>query len=172
MGDKTLTDIQKILNLPDPLLAFKWVAKYLPFDLPPEYMAAIELPFNNISISEGQHVGARFIYHPGTHTVSSVSATFYEDRKGTSSSWLNYWKSQVKDFESGAYRLPSRYKRNIIVSLLDQKNDVVITAKLIGCWPADTNPFSLNYTDGSGRITNQQTFSVDNVQYSFPKSPR
>jgi len=172
MGDKTLTDIQKILNLEDPLLAFKWVAKYLPFDLAPEFMEAIDLPFNNISVSEGQYVGSRFIYHPGTHTVSSFSATFYEDRSGRSTSWLNYWKSRVKNFETGAYGLPSQYKRNIIVTLLDQKNDAVITAKLIGCWPADTNPFSLNYSDGSARITNQQTFSVDDVKYTFHKSPR
>ena len=170
MSNKRMTEIEKILNLPDPMLQFKWVAKYLPFDLPPEYMENIDLPFNNLSVSEGVFVGGKFLYYPGTHTISSFNISVYEDRNGRALAWINRWKSRVKNFETGAYFLPGNYKRNIIVSQLDQKNNPVTTIKLKGCWPSDTAPMQLNYTDGSARIIHQQTFSVDDQEIQLHRT--
>lgn len=167
MGDKALTEIEKLLALPDPLLQFKWIAKFLPFDLPTSYMESIDLPFNNISVSEGVYQAGKFVYFPGTHTISAFTAAFYEDRKGSSLAWLHRWKRAVKDFETGEYGLPKDYKRNIIVTQLNSKNDAVITAKLKGCFPTDTSPTTLNYTDGTARVIHQQSFSVDDVELTF-----
>lgn len=167
---KTLTEIEKILNLPDPMLQFKWRAKTLPFDLPTEYMEGIDLPFNNIGVSEGVHVASRHYFYPGIHTVSQFQATFYEDRNGRAHAWIENWKKKVKNFETGVYQLPSAYKQKMEVQMLDQKNNAILTATIIGCWPADTQPIQLNYTDGSGRVTLQQTFSCDEVRHVFHRS--
>lgn len=164
---KALTAIEKILNLPDPQLQTKWVAKSLPFDLPPEYMESIDLPFNNITVSEGVYVGGKFLYFPGTHTISSFSASFYEDRKGTALKWIQDWKNRVKNLQTGAYGLPKAYKRDIVVSMLDQKNNVSMNVRLKDCFPTDTSPMTLNYTDGTGRIVHQQNFSVDDQEITF-----
>lgn len=164
---RRLTEIERILALPDPQLAFKWISKPLPFGHKAEYVEAVDINHNNIAASEGVYFGSRFVYFPGTHTIAAFTLTLYEDRLGTSQKWINDWKSRVKDMESGAYGLPSDYKRNIEVQLLDQKNLPVATYKMIDCWPTDTQPFSLNYTDGSGRITVAQTFSVDHSQVTF-----
>lgn len=167
-----ITDLEKLLRIPDPLLTFRWYAKSLPFGMKNEYMESIDLPFNNISISEGVHVGSRFDYYPGTHSISSFSASFYEDRLGTTLKWIEDWKSRVKDLKrggatAGAYKLPADYKRTIEVVQMDNKGNPVITAKISGVWPADTSPMALNYSDGTSRIIHQQTFSADDVEFTF-----
>lgn len=164
---KTLTHLDKLLNLPDPMLQFKWVCKSLPFGLPPEYMEDIEVPFNNIAVSEQVHENGHFKYYAGTYSISSFSATFYEDRKATSKKWLHEWKSRIKNFETGACGLPIEYKRDIVVMMLDQKSKPIMTIRLIGCWPSDTAAMSLNYTDGSSRVKHGQTFSVDDQEITF-----
>lgn len=161
------TDLEKMMRIPDPLLTFRWVAKSLPFGMKNEYMESIDIPFNNISISEGVHVGSRFEYYPGTHSISSFSASFYEDRLGTTLKWIEDWKSRVKDLKTGAYKLPADYKRIIEVVQMDNKGNSVITAKISGVWPADTASMALNYSDGTSRVIHQQTFSADNVEFQF-----
>ena len=161
------TDLEKLMRIPDPLLTFRWVAQSLPFGMKTEYMESIDIPFNNISISEGVHIGSRFEYYPGTHSISSFSASFYEDRLGTTLKWIQEWKSRVKNLETGAYKLPSEYKRVIEVVQLDNKGKPVITARISGAWPADTSPMTLNYSDGTSRIVHQQTFSADDVTFKF-----
>ncbi len=166
---KALTALDKILNMPDPMLQFKWVAKSLPFELPPEYMEGVDIPFNNTSISEGVYVGGKYMYFPGTTSISSFTAAFYEDRNGRALKWLELWKSKVRNTSTGARGLPKDYKRDIVVTQLDSKNNSIITYRLKNCWPADTAALTLNYTDGSARIIHQQTFSVDDIETTFHK---
>lgn len=167
MADTSLTQLEKLYNLPDPLLAFRWVCTYLPFDLPPHYMEAIDLPVNNIAAGEQVYAGGKFFKFPGTHSLGSFTSTIYEDRNGRGLKWIEEWKSKVKNFKTGSYGLPKAYKQAIVVSLLDNKNNKVITARILGVWPTDTNPMSLNYTDGTARIAHQQTFEADDVELTF-----
>lgn len=166
---KTLTQLAKILALPDPMLQFKWVALSLPFGHKGEYMESIDLPFSNVAVSEGVYIGGRFMYFPGTHSISSFSASFYEDRNAASLKWIQDWKSKIKNFQTGAYGLPAQYKQDIVVRQLDQKNEPIFDVRLIDCWPSDTSPLSMNYTDGSGRVVIQQNFSVDDQEFTFFK---
>lgn len=156
------------LRRPDPLLTFRWVAKTVPFgdqfNVTPAYLETFELPFNNVK-SEGVFFGGGYNYFPSFHDVSAFNVTFYGDSKGDTLRYLMYWKSQVKSFETGLYKLPGEYKRQWDVVLLDPKGTPVVEATLSGCWPADTGQVSLTYDDGSGRITFNQNFSLDNASY-------
>lgn len=175
-GNGGLTSLQKLLAMPDPLLTFKWVCTYLPFGHKLEYVESIDLPFLNVSIGDKTHMASGYIYFPGTHDISSFSMTFYEDSNGSSSKWIWGWKSKIKDFSTGLYNLPGTgsdddnapgFKKSIRVQLLDTANNPVISAQLIGVWPADTGNFGLNYTDTNGRVTVTQTFSVDDQKLTF-----
>lgn len=182
MGDRALTEVEKLLSLPDPLLSFKWVCLLLPFQditrMRPEYVEAIDLPFNNVGVAQSVYTGGGFTMYPTSHTISTLSLTFYEDRFGTAGAYIQYWKSLIKNFATGEYGLPHSgkstssskpgYKQDILVALLDQRNEKVVTARVKDVFPSDTQAMSLNYTDGSGRITIQQTFSVDDIEYSYP----
>jgi len=164
VANPALTDIAKLQALRDPLLSFKWVAESLPtisgIHLEPSFLESIDLPFNNISIADSWHGGSGFTYYPGTHDISSFSCTFYEDNHATTTKWLIAWKALVKDMDTGFYNLPSVFKKNINVIMLDSKNNSVLKAEMTGLWPAETGNFALNYSD-SGRIIITQTFSCD-----------
>jgi len=165
------TSLGLLLSLPDPLLSFKWVCSYLPYDHPVHYVEAIDLPFNNIDIGDKSHVAASYLYYPGTHNISAFSMTFYEDRHAKSLKFLNTWKNDIKDFKTGLYMLPgadneSGFKKSITVQLLDSANNPVVTAKLLGVWPSDTGNLGLNYTDAN-RLTITQTFSIDDEELTF-----
>lgn len=168
MGNKDLTQISKILNRPDPLLSFKWVSPLLPFDLPTDYLESIDVPFNNIKVGDSTYGGSGYTYFPGAHDAEGFNATFYMDSLGLSLKWIESWKNKVKDFDTGAYNMPSTYKQKWKVQLLDTKNDVVIEAEMSGVWPAVTSNFSLNYTD-NGRLVLTQAFSLDDVKILFKK---
>jgi len=172
MGDTTLTRITRLLDFNDPQLSFKWVCRYLPFDLDPARMENIDLPFNNITIGQGVYSAGSFRYYPGTNDIAAFTASFYEDHYATAHDWIFNWKRKVVDHQTGIYGLPKDYKQTIVVSLLDAQNNMSMTVKLLGVWPADTNPMNLTYTDTSGRIILQQNFSVDDSEIQIHKSGR
>jgi hypothetical protein len=161
------TQIKDLLKRSDPLLSFKWVCpEDLPFGLPGNFVEGVDLPWRNIRIGEGVYQGSKYDFFPGPHDISSFQMTFYEDDKASCVKWIDGWKNEVKNFETGLYRLPSHYKKDIKVQLLDSQNNPIMTVTLIRCWPAETGNWSLNYTD-NGRLTVSQTFSVDDQKIEF-----
>lgn len=148
----------------DPMLDFKWYSEVIPEGLPSNYLESIDVPFNNITVGEGLYGGSGFTYYPGTHDIAGFSATFYEDSLGTTIKWLLGWKSKVKNFSTGVYYLPVNYKRDWKVTLLNTKNEPIMTVKLIGVWPSETSNLPLNYTS-NGRIVISQQFSIDDATY-------
>jgi hypothetical protein len=170
-GDSRLTVLDLLKSMPDPLLSFKWVCTELPLDHPVHYVESINLPFLNVGIGDKAHASAGYSYFPSTHDISSFSITFYEDSNAKSSKFLWKWKNEIKDFSTGLYNLPgsdgSGYKKTIKVALLDTANNKVLSANLLGVWPADTDSLNLNYTEVGGRITISQTFSIDDQELQF-----
>lgn len=148
----------------DPLLVFQWVAKTVPFgeqfEVTPAYIETLEIPFCNVK-AEGVFFGGGYNYFPGFHDISAFNVTFYGDSRGRVLRWLMSWKARVKNFETGIYQLPGNYKQDWEVALLDNAGNTVHEATLHGCWPADTGQVSLDYSDGAGRISFNQNFSID-----------
>lgn len=166
LGNGGKTSLQTLLSLPDPQLSFKWRCKYLPFSFPVHYVESVDLPFNNVEVGDTTHVGASYIQYPGPHKISTTSLVFYEDRYCSSLKFLTGWKQKIKNFNTGIYNLPGEYKQTIVVELMDNANNPVVTVTLLGCWPTDTGNLSLNYTD-AGRVTISQVFSIDNQELFF-----
>lgn len=160
------TQLGRMLQRPDPLLAFRWVAKSVPFsELGPiddSFIESFEIPFNNIK-ADGVFFGGGYNYFPQFHDVSAFNVNFYADSKGRSLKYLLGWKSMVKDFETGLYNLPTEYKRPWVVALLDAKGNGICEVTYEGCWPADTGQLSLDYSDGSTRLVLNQNFSTDSM---------
>jgi hypothetical protein len=172
MASSQLTDIAKIKNRPDPLLAFKWVvvAPYLPFGLPSTYVESLDLPFNNLSIGDGWYRAATFTYFPSTINISSFNIVLYEDDRATALGWVETWKSKVRNPNTGKYGLPSKYKKDLKVTLLDTNNELVLTTTLQGIWPAETSSWPLGQSNE--RLTLTQTFSVDGSIAEWHKTVR
>lgn len=179
--DPRRTDISKLTQRNDPLPDFKWVispsSAIIPngglpdingVSLPLTYVESIDLPFRNINIVGGVYAGGTYSYYAGSHDISSITINFYEDVKASALKYITQWKNLIKNFSTGIYSLPSVYKKDLMVQLLDFKNSPVITARLIGIWPADTSALNLNYTT-NGNVVYSQVFSVDDQEIKFNK---
>ena len=185
-----LTSLHAILKeayaRPDPLLSFKWMLadttfpSFTPADqtgqltgtpisLPRSYLEGIDLPFNNIEQGESVYFQGGKISFPGAHALGpTVSMTLYEDNDALTMKWLTAWKSNIKNFTDGTYFMPTQYKRDINLSMLNTKNDIVLNAKLIGLWPSDTTALQLGYGSGE-RLVMTQGFSIDRIIYTWTK---
>jgi len=181
MADPRRTDISKLTQRHDPLPNFKWVVSPssasipgggLPdingVSLPLTYVESVDVSFCNISIVGGIYAGGTFSYYAGSHDIDSITINFYEDVKGSALKYILSWKNLIKNLSTGIYSLPSVYKRDLIVQLLDYQNDPVITARMINIWPSDTSSLNLSYTD-AGHIVYNQLFSVDDQELKFHK---
>lgn len=163
------TELAQLQALPDPLLNFRWVVQESFAGLPKSYVERVDLPFSNIQVREGIYNASSFTYFPGFHNISAFSMSFYEDKNATVLSWINQWKNKIKDFNTGLYKLPSTYKRDLKVHLLDQTGEDVMIVQLKGLFPAETSNLPLEYTS-SNRITIEQQFSCDDGVIEFMKT--
>lgn len=168
------TQIEQILqaNRPDPMMSFKWVCSdaSLPFALPCHYLESVDLNWENIQVASAYYEAGSNSYFPGINDVSAINMTFYEDQLASAMQWIMEWKAAVKDMNTGFYNMPSTYKKDVNISLLDNKNREIMVVKLIGLWPEATSSWSLNYTD-AGRLVVSQSFSIDNqkIEFKFPR---
>lgn len=163
------TQVSKLLKRPDPLLSFKWICpdETLPFGLPSDYLESIDLSWRNVKVESGVYVGGGYDYYPGSHDISGFTMVLYEDQECNTMKWVDYWKKQIKDMSTGLYQLPTKYKKDMKIELMNSKNQAVMTVELIGIWPEATSNWSLNYTD-NGRLTVSQAFSIDDQLITFP----
>lgn len=149
----------------DPLLDFKWHCVSLPFGGKTDYVESVNLPFPSLNMKP-MFGGAAFSQYPGFLEISAFDIVFYEDSRARSRQYIQEWQAKIRDPIDCFYYLPIDYKRDIEVELLDTRNQPVMQAVLKGCWPAQSNGWDLKY-DSAGRLTVQQNFAIDKVEYSF-----
>lgn len=150
----------------DPLLDFKWVCTSLPLGLDPTYVEEIDLPFQQISPKEGLFGAGQYTYHPAFQDISAFDITFYEDSKLSTTSWLLKWFERIRRPSDGAYYLPTNYKFDIQLVLMDTTGATVCEVKLINVWPTARGNWPLSYS-GNDRLRVQQNFSVDRSEINI-----
>lgn len=173
------TQLQRALARPDPMLTFKWEVSSVPrgdkFGVDSSYIESFEVPFSNVR-STNVFFGGGYSYFPEFHDTSAITIVFYADSEGRAMSYLWDWKQAVKSFSTGLYSLPQDgpagkgFKDTWKVQLLNTKGEVIANVSYFGCWPADTNPITLDQ-DGTGRVTFSQVFSLDSMEINFVKGP-
>lgn len=151
----------------EPLLMFRWVCTEIPFGLPTEYVEEAQITWVNLEVKEGKFGASTFSYYPGFSDIDQFSLVITEDSKGTASRWIMNWLNRIKDFGTGNYSLPTRYKRNMSFQLLDTRGIAVMDVQMINVWPITRDAFGLNYTDKEGRHQLNVTFSVDDQNIVF-----
>ncbi len=157
--------LKVLLSRPEPQHTWKWVyaGATLPFGLPYSYVEACSLPLNNVSSGSPIFVNGGFLKMAGSHELGPISLTLFEDHKGSTLKWIQTWKSRIKNFKTGAYGTQTEYKRDLKFSLVDTMGSTHTTLLFTGCWPTDTSPLDLNYTE-SGKLTITQSFDADDVE--------
>lgn len=166
------TQLARMLQRPDPQLSFRWTVKQVPnrlglatkYGIDSAWVEGFELPFINVKI-DGVFVGGGMDYFPEFHDVSAFSVTFYGDEELRALKYIWDWKSSVKNFDTGIYKVPDYYKDEWIVQLLNGRGAVTCEFTYFGCWPGDTGQLTLDQE--SNRLIFNQTFSVDNLKLTF-----
>lgn len=115
--------------------------------------------------SSGQiHVpykGTGGIEFPGKVTfLHRWTCTFIEGTDTKISTALLQWQQAILNARTGQGSIDQEIKTNVYLKLLDQKNAVVETIKLVGCFPLDVSDVSLSNAE-EAPIVYTVVFSYD-----------
>lgn len=146
---------------PDPMLDIYWYVQLPPIGKPLswEYVEEAQLPFIDFDSVQNYRAGKNYHY-PNHYNLNTLQLKFYGDVKGNSLSYLRAWQSLIIDTSTGLYNVPTKYKKNIAITILDAAQFVVTKFTYLGCWPASIDAVTVGNAQ-TGRITPTVTFHVD-----------
>lgn len=154
----------------DPLMSYNWYCDLPVIDgvkLSWENVEEATLPSIELDAVSNYRAGKMWHY-PHHHSIGTLSLKLYEDSKGSSSLYVDKWRRNILDYDSGLYHLPKDYKKTIMVTVLDVANVSVMFFEYTGCWPMRSDPITMN-SGSSDRIVPQIEFSVDEMRVKFGK---
>lgn len=149
----------------EPLLDLYWYCLQMPFGGDLDYVETASIPIPSIN-ANSIFEAAAFRKFPGFMEIGELDITFYEDVRCRTRQWLNYWRNRIRNEDTGAYYLPSHYKRDWRFALTDgtSRSTPILTAYLVDTWPANSSPLELSNNAGQP-IKVQQSFCVDRVYF-------
>ncbi len=153
----------------EPIPAYKWICDGLPGGLHAAYVEEVQLPWVKLNIKNALFAGGKYTYYPGFSDIEQFTIAFHEDSKGTVSRWFQEWQERIKNFKTGVYYLPTNYKRDIPVRLMNIKNETIMIAVMKNCWPITKDQLGLTYTDRAGRLRVSINFSTDDQEIEYFK---
>ena len=153
--------LSRMLGRPDPLLACDWIAVVQSSTSPLgwEYIDTFSAP--EMSIETHQHlVNAVSVHTASNRNIGNINLGLYTDRAALSINWaLSWFRSTHRP--DGFFGLPSTYKRDIVLYMLDQQRKTVVDFMFHGCVPTNYGAYDLGAD--SNLLTTTLTLSVDDV---------
>ena len=121
--------LQAMQARPDPVLSFDWIGVILDSGfkstgLPWQYIDAITAPSREVASHELHFNGLdkKFAAKP---SVGNIQIKLYTDRAATTFNYAELWFNATYR-RDGYYNLPSKYKKDIAVFVLDSRRQVVV----------------------------------------------
>jgi len=160
--------LQKLNARLDPIPSYDWIAVILDSSLstasqmPWEYIDAITIPDLSVEPKDQFFNGTnrKFAGHLNT---GGASIDFYTDRSGSAFNYADYWMRSTFR-QDGFYSLPSKYKKDIVVFVLDSKRKIVVDFRLCGCFPLSRDAHALA---GDDLMKTTLQLSVDEVFINY-----
>lgn len=157
----------------DPMLAFQWDIDFIfpaglsgIAPLPPEMVEDIQLPLSRFDVDNVYFQGQRF-YFAKFEEYSPVSIKFYEDNRGTVTTFFYNWKQLIRN-ANGDYGLPANYMGTVHIYPLDQTNARILDIELVNFFPLSFGSFG--FTSAAGRQEMSLEFQVSQINISFAQS--
>ncbi len=160
--------LKKLNARADPIPACDWIAVIIDPALSPtsqmpwEYIDAITIPDTSVE-SKDQFFNGTSRKFAGHFNTGQASVEFYTDRSGLAFNYADYW-SRSTFRQDGFYALPGKYKKDIVVFVLDAKRKVVVDFRLCGCWPTSRESYPLS---GTELLKTSLSLSVDEVFINY-----
>jgi hypothetical protein len=158
----------------DPITTFEWIAVVvnksvsLNTTLPWYYINNIQMPSPSLG-SEEKYVDGRMKKFASLFSLDGCTIKIYSDTTGTAFNFANDWlRATYRD--DNLYQLPSAYKKNIYVFILDVTRKIVVDIQLIGCKPSAWQGYSLN-SEGSAALETSLSLDVDDFRVNYDSNP-
>ncbi len=150
----------------DPLLTVDWIGMVmtkstLPLpDLPWYYIDEIQTPSVRINAEPVFREG-RTKKYASSFDVDSCTLKLYTDASGQAFNFANAWVQSTKR-PDGLWNLPTNYKKDIVIYVLDSTRSTVVDIRLIGCFPTSWSSYNLE-SGGSNPVETTLELSVDDM---------
>lgn len=165
----TKNRLQNLMMRDEPVLSYQWVGIINDPNagpagqLPSEFIDGINTA--SIQVAPQVHTfNGMTKKTAGEFSVESITIKLYTDIRARTFNYADTWMRSTYRTD-GFYNLPSQYKRDVQIYILDATNQTVTDIAFLGCFPTSYEAYSLN-SDASLLETNL-TLSVDECFFSF-----
>lgn len=165
--------LQRFQSRGDPVLSFDWIGVILDpslsvqGQLPWFYIDGLTTPSVSVDVHQMYFNGVNKKF-ASVFNTDSITLKLYTDVKSVSFNYADYWTRSTYR-KDGYYNLPSRYKKDIVVYILDATRSVVVDLRFIGCFPTSWDSYNLG-SDNS-ILETSLTLSVDEFFMSYETDP-
>lgn len=160
----------------DPLLSFNWYCNLPPIAVDGKqarldwnYVEEATVPFRNYETRSVFRAG-RMRHYAKSYSIDNLRLAFYLDTAGRTMEYLQMWdnamvrKTTKQDMyrEGGQFGLPTNYKKDIKIHLVDPNRQELVELLYVECWPTNLDALNLN-SGASDRLIANVNFSVGDV---------
>lgn len=151
----------------DPLLSMDWLAVIIDRSNPKaiewSYIQAVQTPSIQIEPRSVFRAG-KMAHYAGILSVENLSISMYTDTQARALKLVSSWVGSIYDNNSGNYKLPKDYMKDVYVYLLDSTYSTVCVMKFFKCFPTSWTSYSLDTSQTSPIVTtfdlSVETFSI------------
>ena len=124
---------------------------------------SVNIPFRTFNAEEIQTANEKRFY-AGLSEISNLDMEFYEDTNMITTIYFLAWQSKIRQLYKGkSYNaIPSNYKRNIEVYIIDNAGYLNAKFNLIGAFPTSVEPIQLG-NEGQN-ISIRVSIPIDDVK--------
>lgn len=114
----------------------------------------VGLPYPQFT-ERSKNIGSTEIFYAGGSTVGAFSITFGLDQRWRAIRYISEWQELIQNPYTGGFRMPSQYKKDIIVGLYDSQGKRFASGTVRNCWPLGYDGPALDPTPALGQTTVQ-----------------
>lgn len=133
-----------------------------------EYVESITLVNKQYESREVFRAGAMYKYPDVNFTIDDLNIVLYGDKNLKSFRYAQNWIELIngsisQNLSHGAWTIPKKYKKEIIVGVADENLNELYLVHYLGCWLKSMDQIELS-SDSDDYLAYNLTFSVDNIR--------
>ena len=163
--------LEKLNSRQDPILSIDWIAVVIDnqllntnYQMPWYYIDEIQVPTQALA-TENRRVNGLERNYVSYYQSLTTSAKFYTDISGKTFNYANQWIRSAFRTDN-FFGLPSDYKKDIQIYILDSTRKCVVDFRLKGCFINSWESYQLTQT-GSEHLVTSLNLQVDEVLQNY-----
>jgi hypothetical protein len=152
----------------DPALQGRWLAIVDGYTAPELVVESINPGLVQFSANQ-RNYGGRVLQFAGAAAAINYSMVLYETDDLRTLDFLQDWRRQVYNPDTGLYGLPVNYKKTVVVNMFPNTSSTRPAARftLSKTWPVNFAAFDLSYANQEGRLVHNVEMAADEVEFKL-----